>query len=594
MHTLTRFFRPTILWVLAFALAITSSCSKKEDAVPKSIEKSITGFSFASLTPAVAGTISGNSIAATVPFGTNLTLAPTIAVSAKATVSPASGSSQDFSKAVTYTVTAEDGSTQTYTVNVGVGAAPKSSAKDITAFAFNGLTPAVTGVIDATAKTISATLAAGTDATKLVPTVTVSAKATVAPASGAAQDFSKAVVYTVTAEDGTTQAYTVNLTVPKLTTVTYTCSGTIPEVWEDLGDGVDYIVKCYLQIGGNSGEVKTLTIKPGVRIQFEGGSSGFDVVGTGFLKMIGTAAKPIILEGKVTSAGSWRGVLLEANNLENQWEYVTLRHAGAVADHKGALKLYGYGSERISLKNCTFSDNTGYGIEVSDYLYGNSRFVAFESNTFTNNTKSAVRICQQQLGSLDAKSSYANNGQKYIEVAKGERSIDDIVVQKLDVPYRILQTIEPKAKTTINPGVRMEFTSDAGFFVSDSYKDAAFIANGTAADPIRFSGYLANTKGVWAGINVQSVSPETVFNYCIIDGAGSSVDPFFCVQKGSNAAIILGREYSCTPSTSRGTITNCTISNTTGYGISYRSTDPVTAKSNTFSGNTKADLYDFK
>ncbi|WP_080057127.1 outer membrane protein assembly factor BamB family protein [Spirosoma aerolatum] len=85
----------------------------------------------------------------------------------------------------------------------------KSSAKSITTFAFNALSPVVNATIDATAKTISATVAAGTDVTKLVPTITISDKVTVSPASGAVQDFSKSVTYTVTAEDGSTQAYTV-------------------------------------------------------------------------------------------------------------------------------------------------------------------------------------------------------------------------------------------------------------------------------------------------------------------------------------------------------------------------------------------------
>lgn len=97
------------------------------------------------------------------------------------------------------------------TTNTGT---TKSSAKAITAFAFSGLNPAITATIDATAKTISATVTSGTDVTKLVPTITVSDKATVSPASGVAQDFSKAVTYTVTAEDGTTQAYVANVTVP--------------------------------------------------------------------------------------------------------------------------------------------------------------------------------------------------------------------------------------------------------------------------------------------------------------------------------------------------------------------------------------------
>jgi hypothetical protein len=88
-----------------------------------------------------------------------------------------------------------------------------SSAKAITGFAFNGLTPAVTGTINETSKTITATVPAGTNRTALVPTITVSANATVSPLSGVATDFTSAVTYTVTAQDGTTQAYTVTVSV---------------------------------------------------------------------------------------------------------------------------------------------------------------------------------------------------------------------------------------------------------------------------------------------------------------------------------------------------------------------------------------------
>lgn len=89
----------------------------------------------------------------------------------------------------------------------------KSSAKDITKFSFAALSPAVDAIIDASAKTIKAEVPIGTDLTKLVPTITVSDKATVSPATGVAQDFSKAVAYTVTAEDGTTQAYTLTVSI---------------------------------------------------------------------------------------------------------------------------------------------------------------------------------------------------------------------------------------------------------------------------------------------------------------------------------------------------------------------------------------------
>lgn len=89
----------------------------------------------------------------------------------------------------------------------------KSSAKDITKFSFAALSPAVEGTIDAAAKTISATVPAATNVTKLVPTITLSDKATVSPATGVAQDFSKEVSYTVTAEDASTVVYKVKIDV---------------------------------------------------------------------------------------------------------------------------------------------------------------------------------------------------------------------------------------------------------------------------------------------------------------------------------------------------------------------------------------------
>jgi Domain of unknown function (DUF5018) len=570
-------------------VALIWACTKKEEVIPKSTEKAISGFAFNSLSPAVVGSISGNSITATVPFGTDLKLAPSITASAKATVSPASGTVQDFSKAVTYTVTAEDATTQSYTVTVSVGAAPKSSAKDITGFAFNGLSPAVACTIDAAAKTITATLPAGTDATKLVPTITTSAKATVSPATGTAQDFTKTLTYTVTAEDGSTQAYTTNITAPPATTKTIDCNTAIPEVWEDLGDGVDYVVKCNLTFNGT----KVITIKPGVKIQFEGGSSGFYVTSQAALKMIGTAAKPIILEGKVATAGSWKGVELDAINIENQWEYVTIRYAGGGSNKAGLLLSGIEQAIRVSLKNCTFTDNTGYGIYNDDDFFRGNQFNGFENNVFTNNTKAALRIRLSEMGSLDSKSSFANNGLKYIEVVKSAYASDvELNIKKIDVPYRLTALFSLREKMVINPGVTMEFLTDAGFEIDNQFKNATIVADGTAAQPIRLVGYIANTKGVWSGIHIENGNVETKFNYCIIDGAGSK--EFSCTPSTSKTAIYLGLETYCIEHTGKGTITNCTIINSGGYGIAYRLADAVTAKDNTFKDNTKADVYNFK
>ena len=180
--------------------------------------KEITQLTLAGLTPAVTGTIdqAKRTVKLAVPTGTNIkSLVPTITLSPNATVSPASGVAQDFSAPVTYTVTAQDGTTAAYTVSVEV---VKASGKEITQLTLAGLTPAVTGTIDQAAKTVKLAVPYGTDVTALVPTIALSAGATVSPASGVAQSFTSPVAYTVTAENGTTATYTVTVEVAKLAT----------------------------------------------------------------------------------------------------------------------------------------------------------------------------------------------------------------------------------------------------------------------------------------------------------------------------------------------------------------------------------------
>ncbi len=84
----------------------------------------ITSFSLVGgLNPTADGVIDNNNsaIMLEVPKGTDVTkLTPTIVVSNGGTVSPASGMMEDFTNPVTYTVTGQDGSTQTYTVTVTI------------------------------------------------------------------------------------------------------------------------------------------------------------------------------------------------------------------------------------------------------------------------------------------------------------------------------------------------------------------------------------------------------------------------------------------------------------------------------------------
>ncbi len=151
-------------------------------------------------------------------YGTNATaLTPTITVSAGATINPASGVAQNFTSPVTYTVTAQDGTTtKVWTVTVTVASTPSNKA-DILSF---NIPSQISSVIDAQGATVSVVMPAGTNLTSLTPTITVSAGATINPASGVAKDFTNPVTYTVTAQDASTKAWTVTVTVQQVDVVT--------------------------------------------------------------------------------------------------------------------------------------------------------------------------------------------------------------------------------------------------------------------------------------------------------------------------------------------------------------------------------------
>jgi hypothetical protein len=204
----------SILAALALSALAVMACKSPVRAGGASSAKAITAFSFEN--PPTTGTIdeSAHAISVPLPFGTAVTaLVPTIAVSEGASVSPSSGVARDFSNPVTYTVTAADGSTQTYLASVAIAA---NSANMITSFSF--ASPSAAGIIDEASRAISVTVPNGTIVTSLVPTIAVSPGASVSPATGVAQDFTNSVTYTVTSASGATRIYTATVAIAGLTT----------------------------------------------------------------------------------------------------------------------------------------------------------------------------------------------------------------------------------------------------------------------------------------------------------------------------------------------------------------------------------------
>ncbi|WP_273276849.1 hypothetical protein [Maribacter polysiphoniae] len=226
MKTLQKVFKvnikASIITLLLLMIGLIS-CSKDDDSavVPKeevelSDEKQITEFKFLAsentvLAADVGASIDVNAktIIANLPSDIPLTaLKPTIKTSPKAILNLTGA--QDFTAAVTYTVTAENGTTQNYTVT----ATSKSSAKQITSFVFlltnNPIDVNVVATIDEENKTITAAMPPSTDLSGLLPEVQLSELATIDLT--AAQNFTGPLEYTITAEDGSTTVYNVTIT----------------------------------------------------------------------------------------------------------------------------------------------------------------------------------------------------------------------------------------------------------------------------------------------------------------------------------------------------------------------------------------------
>ena len=86
-----------------------------------------------------------------------------------------------------------------------------TTAKGITAFSING----VAGAVNNTTNTITVTMPRGTDVTKLTPVIATNGVKSLTPGSGVTMDFTNAVTYTATMDDGSTKTYTVTVYVEK-------------------------------------------------------------------------------------------------------------------------------------------------------------------------------------------------------------------------------------------------------------------------------------------------------------------------------------------------------------------------------------------
>jgi len=200
-----------------FLLMIGLLCSCKKNQVqspPLSTEKKITFFAIETysnidLSQDAVGVITNDTIRFTLAGGYPLFyLFPTIHFSGKR-IAPAETIAQNFSNPVTYTITAEDGTTKKFIV-LGRSIL-NTSSKDMLSFSFRASNnPSISADAkgDITNDSVLVKLPFGTNLNNLAPFILINGSS-LSPDNLTPQDFTHPVIYKVGAEDGSSKNYIV-------------------------------------------------------------------------------------------------------------------------------------------------------------------------------------------------------------------------------------------------------------------------------------------------------------------------------------------------------------------------------------------------
>ncbi len=441
----------------------------------------------------------------------------------------------------------------------------KSSLKQVLTFQFAGLTPTVNAIINETTHTIVADLPAGTVVTALVPTITISPKASINPASGVAQNFTNPLNYTVTAEDGSKIVYTVTVTVAGsavLDPLTLEAAMSSNQTLVNRNSGIDYIVAEDFTIDGNA----LLTVEPGVTIAFSSVSSSIIVNENAGIRMIGTAIAPIILTGPTNNQneGSWSGVEIKSNRSDNEMAVVQIINAGS-DQYFGALYLAG--SALLKMHDCTIDGGLGYGLYINE-----GRLSTFTNNTIKNCNKYPIYSeILKGIISIEGTNTLTGNTYNSIFINGSTGNDADVTLHEQTVPYFFNggYHVETGTTLTIEPGCVIEIGAGAGFDASGK-----LIASGTSSKPITFTG-KSKEAGYWGYIEIRSALANKL-DYCTIEYGGNGGYSMLYID---DAAVV--------------SLLNNTFKNSSNHGASRNLStySGITASGNTFQSCASGNVY---
>lgn len=274
---------------------------------------------------------------------------------------------------------------------------------------------------------------------------------------------------------------------------------------------------CYI-VDGFVSVKADISVAPGTKLIFRQNASIHVVENTSF-SAVGTAEKPIVMEGKEHAPGFWSGIEFSSISNKNRLSYVQLSDAGAdEGSSSGAVRLTSKGTAGID--HSVIRNSKTFGLNVAD----STRLLDFTANRFEDN-KDPMNIQADALGKIDGATQFIGNKKQRIYVSGGNVE-EDAEWQHFSVPVYIQGFTKINANLKIDAGAQFLFAEGAGLFVEDH---GSLNAQGTKETPIVFSSD-AGIPGAWHGIGIGSRNARNILDHVRLEWAGN----------GSGGAIHVG------------------------------------------------------
>ncbi len=272
-----------------------------------------------------------------------------------------------------------------------------------------------------------------------------------------------------------------------------------------------------------------LTINPGVQVQVD---TGFYV--DGILTAVGTADEPILITGIKQQPGGWWGLNISGDF--TQLATATLDHViieyggGDGGAYEANLNV---SAANVTVTNTTLRHSNGHGILNDGGSPDQPFVVTIADSTIADNVGDAVTCMDESCNMTLTNLTVTGNGRNgYVQRTAVS---GDTLWRNMGLPYFVEGQggVADGGTLTIEPGVEIRMEQDAIFYVN-----GALYANGTAAQPITFTGTQAQ-PGWWQRIQVDNDGVAEL-KYCDISYGGKTVNDLIVgqVQLASSAVVM--------------------------------------------------------